>query len=190
MIETSLVGQITGDVAVQNLPQSLPENREKDAGRFQDLMAEPTQNLSTTIQPQSMDSSSVLQFVEPGQQVDQSSMADRVINMATQMDGDYDSLLSQMKNRPSFDSYLSEAKGVGEEAMLTYPNVSVEGSKANQLEASLERIQDSQKATLEYQSDMNDRALNFRIWSASVEVVSAAAKKVSQGFQTLFRASG
>ena len=189
MIETSLVGQLTGD-AVKSLPQSLPENREKDASRFQDLMANPPQDSSTKIQPQSIDSSSVLQFVEPGKQVDETGLADRVVNMATQMDGEYDSLLSQMKNRPNFDSYLSQTKGGGDDAMLTYPNVNVASSKSSELEASLERIQNSQRATLEYQSDMNDWALNFRIWSASVEVVSAAAKKVSQGFQTLFRASG
>jgi len=28
------------------------------------------------------------------------------------------------------------------------------------------------------------------MWSAGVEVIASAAKKVSQGFQTLFRASG
>ena len=68
--------------------------------------------------------------------------------------------------------------------------LSVEKSKADTLDATLERIQNSQQATLSYQSDMNDWALNFRIWSTSVEVVASAAKKVSQGFQTLFRASG
>ena len=192
MIETSLMA---GQLAEGAMQQQLPPAQHQDVSRFQDLMTGNAQGSSTAIQPQAIDSSSVLQFVEPGQSVEPSTgLVDNLINQASKIDGQYHSLIDQMANRPNIDDYF---KTGGEtdiaDQMLTYPNVPKEvdsGDSSSKMEKVLTDFQDNSSKAISYQSDMNAWAMSFRMWSAGVEVVSAAASKVSQGFQTLFRASG
>lgn len=195
MVETSfLVGQMADPALKQGSAQSLPSPQEKDVDRFQDIMTNE-KNATTAIEPQALDNSasgsSVLQFVEPGQEVQPSGMVDKMIEQATKIDSSYHSLLQEMGNQPGLDSYLNNQKDAVESEMMTYPRVSNDTEvKGDPYEATLERIEDVNNATLQYQSDMNEWAMGFRMWSAGIEVIAAAAKKVSQGFQTLFRASG
>lgn len=188
MVETGLLAGQLGASALQQNPQSLPAANAKDTERFQDLIS-GGKNADTAIQPQSLDSS-VLQFVEPGQQADTGTLVDRMINQATKIDGNYHSLLDQMGTRPGFDAYLNKSKDDASSEMLTYPYVDSEQEITSKYDAALEGMKEVNAATLSYQSDMNTWAMNFKIWSSSVEIVASAAKRVSTGFQTLFRASG
>ena len=195
MIEASfLAGQPTEPALQQgNGGQSLPSPQEKDVGRFQDIMASET-NATTAIEPQALDSNndlSVLQLVEPGQEPKEAGLVERMIEQATKMDSSYHSILDEMANRPGLDSYLNNQKAAVDEEMMTYPQVSNNGEKqVDPYQSTLQRVEEVNNATLQYQSDMNQWAMGFRMWSTGIEVVAAAAKKVSQGFQTLFRASG
>lgn len=187
MIETGLIAGLVEGVS----QQSLPEAQATDVRRFQDVMSGNSQATSTSIQPQSVEDTSVLQFVDPNAPVSTSGVTDKLINMATKMDSDYHSLLDRFSQRPGFDQYLSASNGVNSESeMLTYPAVNIDAPDSNPYEAAMKSMQDVQNASLEYQRDMNDWALGFRMWSTGVDIVASAAKKVSQGFQTLFRASG
>lgn len=193
MVETSfLAGQLV-DPAQQGGAQSLPSPQEKDVGRFQDLMT-GEKNATTAIEPQAVnnsDSSSVLQFVEPGQEANAPGLVDKMIEQATKIDGSYHSLLQEMGNRPGLNSYIDNQKDAVNKEIMTYPHVSKDlDTNANPYQDTLQRIEEVNNATLEYQSDMNQWAMGFRMWSTGIEVIAAAAKKVSQGFQTLFRASG
>lgn len=198
MIETSiLAGQLT-DPSIQqgNGGQPLPSPQEKDVGRFQDIMTSET-NARTTIEPQALDnndSSSVLQRVEPGQGPGETGLVEKMIEQATKMDSGYHSLLEKMANRPGLDSYLNNQKDAVDQDVMTYPKANIEANSAEKTadvyESALQRMEEVNNATLQYQSDMNQWAMGFRMWSTGIEVVAAAAKKVSQGFQTLFRASG
>jgi hypothetical protein len=188
MVETGLLAAQLAGSALPQSPQSLPAADVKDSNRFQDLIS-GGKNTGTSIQPQSLDSS-VLQFVEPGQTADSGTLVDRMIDQATRIDGNYHSLLDQMGNRPGFDQYLNRKSDEVSTEMLTYPHVDSEQSTTSKYDSAMESIKEVNTATLNYQSDMNTWAMNFRIWSSSVEIVAAAAKKVSTGFQTLFRASG
>lgn len=189
MIESSvLAGQMLGP-ALQQPTQSLPAAQTKDVQRFQDLIS-GSGNSNTSIQPQSMDDS-VLQIAEPGQNVESGSMIDKMINQASKIDGNYHSLLDQLGNRKSFDSYLSKQRDVTTDQMVTYPPVNnADAAESSSLDASLERMQDSQQASLSYSEDINSWAMQFRMWTSGVELISAAAKQTSTAFQTLFRASG
>lgn len=195
MIEASfLAGQLTDPSLQQgNGGQLLPSPQEKDVGRFQDIMTSE-KNATTAVEPQSLgdnNNSSVLQFAEPGQEPKEASLVDKMIEQATKMDSSYHSLLDEMANRPGLDSYLNNQTTAVDEKMMTYPQVSSDGEKkADVYQSVLQRIEEVNTATLQYQSDMNQWAMGFRMWSTGIEVVAAAAKKVSQGFQTLFRASG
>ncbi len=189
MVESSvLAGQLLSPT-LQQAPQSLPSADVKDAERFQDLIS-GNGSSDTSIQPQSLENS-VLQMVEPGQSADSGSLVDKMINQASKIDGNYHSLLDQLGNRQSFDSYLSKQRDVTTDNMVTYPAVNnAEASESNPIDAALERMQDSQQASLSYSEDVNSWAMQFRMWTSGVELVSAAAQKVSTAFQTLFRASG
>ncbi len=157
--------------------------------RFQDLIS-GNGSSGTSIQPQSVENS-VLQIVEPGQGADSVSLVDKMIGQASRIDGNYHSLLDQLGNRRSFESYLTKRGDITTDKMVTYPAVNTaEGSEVNMVDAALERIQDSQQASLSYAEDVNGWAMKFRMWTSGVELVSAAAQKVSTAFQTLFRASG
>ena len=193
MIETSLLAAQLVEGA--NQQQALPAAQQQDASRFQDLMTGGGGGADIAIQPQSVDSTSVLQLVEPGKPVESSGLIEGMINQATQIDGTYHSLIEQMANRPNVDEYFSPRTSNPDspDNMMSYPNVSVDGDSTNNessMESMVSNMKEDSKAALAYQSDMNDWAMSFRMWSAGVEVVSAAASKVSQGFQTLFRASG
>ncbi|MEZ5536674.1 MAG: hypothetical protein R3F02_13745 [Thiolinea sp.] len=189
MIETGLLAGQVGSALQQN-PQSLPAANAKDSERFQDLIS-GGKNTDTSIQPQPLDNS-VLQFVEPGQQADTTTLTDRMIDHASRIDGNYHSLLEQMGNRPGFDEYLNNKyKDNASAEMLTYPAVNVDDGTGNSiLETSVKNMETSQKATLEYQNDLHKWSMNFHIWSSGVELVATAAQKVSTAFTTLFRASG
>lgn len=195
MIETSLLAGQLVDPALQqgNGGQPLPSAQEKDVGRFQDIMTSET-NATTAIEPQSFDNndSSVLQVIEPGQGAKEAGLIDNMIEQATKMDSTYHSMLEDLGSRPGINDYINNQKDAIENEMMTYPQVNngAEKSDANPYEATLERMEDVNNATLQYQSDMNQWAMGFRMWSTGIEVIASAAKKVSQGFQTLFRASG
>ncbi|MGB1008239.1 MAG: hypothetical protein ACPGVP_00855 [Thiolinea sp.] len=193
MIETSLVAGQLAEGATQQ--QSLPSAQQKDVSRFQDLMTGNGVQSDTSIQPQSVDSSSVLQITEPGKAAEEGGLVDSLINQATKIDSTYHSLIEQMANRPSIDDYFSPRSSTTDtNEMMTYPNVPVnmdgETAAGSNMDSMLDSMRENSQASLAYQSDMNNWAMSFRMWSAGVEVVSAAASKVSQGFQTLFRASG
>lgn len=188
MVESSvLAGQLLGS-ALQQAPQSLPSADVKDVERFQDLISGNGRS-DTSIQPQSMENP-VLQIVEPGQDVQSGSLVDKMINQASKIDGNYHSLLDQLGNRQSFESYLSKQRDVTTDNMVTYPAVNNAEVDRSPLDAALESTKDSQQAALSYQEDVNSWAMQFRMWTSGVELVSAAAQKVSTAFQTLFRASG
>ncbi|MGB0846225.1 MAG: hypothetical protein ACPGSM_05840 [Thiolinea sp.] len=193
MIETSLVAGQLAEGATQQ--QSLPSAQQKDVSRFQDLMTGNGVQSDTSIQPQSVDSPSVLQITEPGKAAEEGGLVDSLINQATKIDSTYHSLIEQMANRPSIDDYFSPRSSTTDtNEMMTYPNVPVnmdgETAAGSNMDSMLDSMRENSQASLAYQSDMNNWAMSFRMWSAGVEVVSAAASKVSQGFQTLFRASG
>lgn len=200
MVETSLlISQLTDPTLHQQQGggQSLPAPEGKDADRFQDLML-GEKNATISIEPQTLDNtqalnndgSSVLQLVGPGQGNNETGLVDKMIDQATKIDSGYHSLLEKMGDRPGFDSYLNNQKDAVDDKMMTYPHVNNDVEAKDTYAAALDRIEEVNNATLQYQSDMNQWAMGFRMWSAGVEVIASAAKKVSQGFQTLFRASG
>nr|CAA6827522.1 MAG: Unknown protein [uncultured Thiotrichaceae bacterium] len=189
MVESGLlVGQLV-DSALQQSPQSLPAAQVKDVERFHDIISSSGDS-TMSIQPQSQ-GDSVLQITEPLQEGAPGSLADSMINQAAQIDGTYHSLLSDLSNRTNFDSYFENTGGKTTDEMLTYPSVSsTEAGEGNPYETILERVVETQRATGEFRAGLNDWTLQFQIWKSGISIVSAAAKQVSEGFKTLFRASG
>ena len=140
-------------------------------------------------------SESVLQFVDGEKTAGSGGLAEALIQRASKIDASYHGLVDQMSNRPTLDNYLSSPSGaaVQPDRIRTYPNVPATAgsdSLAGSYDGIVDRINASNKAALSYQNDLNQWSMSFRMWSTGVEVISAAASKISQGFQTLFRASG
>ncbi|HPE58821.1 MAG TPA: hypothetical protein PLB10_00670 [Thiolinea sp.] len=164
-----------------------------DAGRFQDVLksAPGGVDASTDIGR----SEPVLQFVDGEKAASSGGLAEALIERASKIDASYHGLVDQMANRPSLENYLSSPSGTGvqPDRIRTYPNVPATGggdSLASSYDGIVDRMNASNNAALAYQNDLNQWSMSFRMWSTGVEVISAAASKISQGFQTLFRASG
>ncbi|WP_020560396.1 hypothetical protein [Thiofilum flexile] len=169
--------------------QTLPPPQSQDVMRFDDLMSG---QLDLSSIKSNTNDQAVLQVVEPNTGVESTSLKDMVINKLANMDDSYSSLLNQLKDRPQFSSYLSDAGVQGSDSSVrTYPDVgSVNTTETDNYQTALQDMHKTQEAALNYQKDTTAWTFNAQMWSTTINLASAMVNQVAQGFKTLFRASG
>ncbi len=191
MMDPSLLGVQLPLANMQSLPQTLPDAQQADVTRFQNMLVSG-QQIDSSIPPSLMDQP-VLQRVDATQPASEGGLKNALIEKASQMDASYHSIIDQLRNRPSFNDYLSTGADVSSQPLRTYPEVSSMAG-GNDLESRMKNLVDGMNqhntASIEYQKDMTAWAMNFQMWSSGVELISSMVSQVSKGFQTLFRASG
>lgn len=190
MMDPTALGSVKPpSVDTQIFPQPLPDVTSTEKTRFQNLVTGISE-MSSSQASASLRDQPVLQRAEGVNSNGEPGLVDSLIEKASSIDKSYQSILSQLHNRPSFEQYLETYKGGSGTPLRTYPSVSSSKDFGASFKDSIEAMKFRQSAALDYQKDMNAWGMNFQMWTSGVELIGSVVSQVSKGFQTLFRASG
>lgn len=188
MMDPTALGSVKPpSVDTQVFPQPLPDVKQSDSTRFQDLVT-GIGNMSSS--QASVRDQPVLQRMDSVQSGNELGLVDSLVDKASSIDKSYQSILSQLHNRPSFNEYLETYRGGEGSNLRTYPSVSSSHNVGANFKETVEKMQIRNDAALDYQRDMTAWGMNFQMWTSGVELIGSIVSQVSKGFQTLFRASG